>query len=313
MLPKNSRSTDIYDQSYLERLKSLEIKRKVIVDILKNYKNIDRAKVEVLINNFEHPDSQGLRKINPIIFSFLLDSLFNIQENIEIKIAEFEKNRISRYVLFEILFWAKPSAYPFPNERIENYKAFISKKRLKLKEIKLENFLQLYAIESVESENFLKDVKEAIFKVNPENLEEYLWVKDFVEYLSPIEKSEIKKKVHPYVWKVLSSKEQNIPVIIDGNNVLLAPELRGPDKIDSLLEHISRLAPTYFPFYLVFDANAKYKFRTSYFNYKRTYYHSPADELILGLAKEVKGVVCSKDKFKDYNTDIKNIWYDLKF
>jgi hypothetical protein len=101
-------------------------------------------------------------------------------------------------------------------------------------------------------------------------------------------------------------------VVIDGSNILLAFELRGPERIDTLLELISKLDQTYFPFYLVFDANAKYKFHTRYFNYKRTYYHSPADELILGLAREVRGVVCSKDKFKDYNMNIRNIWYDLR-
>ncbi|QIV78009.1 ribonuclease [Fervidobacterium pennivorans] len=309
---KSFRNADIYDQAYLERLRSLEIKRKVIVDILKNYKALDKAKVEVLTKNLEHPNKQGLRRINPIILSFLLDSLFTIRESIEIKISEFEKNKLSRYVLFEILFWSKPSTYPFPNEKVENYKAFLAKKRQKLKEAKLENFLQLYALESIEKDTFLRDVKEEIFKVKPENLEEYLWINDFVDYLSPIEKSEIKNKVHPYVWKVLNSKSKTIPVVIDGNNILLASELRGPERIDALLELISKLDQTYFPFYLVFDANAKYKFHTRYFNYKRTYYHSPADELILGLAREIKGVVCSKDKFKDYNMNIRNIWYDLK-
>ncbi|WP_448378152.1 ribonuclease [Fervidobacterium sp.] len=311
-MSKVFRNADIYDQAYLERLRSLEIKRKVIVDILKNYKSLDKAKLEVLTKNLEHPDKQGLKKVNPIIFSFLLDSLFTIQESIEIKTSEFEKNKLSRYVLFEILFWSKPSAYPFPDEKVENYKVFLAKKRQKLKEANLENFLQLYALESIEKDTFLRDVKEAIFKVKPENLEEYLWINDFVDYLSPIEKSEIKNKVHPYVWKVLSSRSKTIPVIIDGNNILLASELRGPERIDTLLELISKLDQTYFPFYLVFDANAKYKFHTRYFNYKRTYYHSPADELILGLAREVKGVVCSKDKFKDYNMNIRNIWYDLK-
>lgn len=306
------RSHDIYDQAYLERLKSLEIKRKVIFDVLKNYKNIDKGKIEILIRNFEHPDKVGLKKINPLIFSFLLDSLFNIQESIQNKISEFEKNNLSKYVLFEILFWSKPSSYPFPNEKIDNYKSFLSKKREKLKELSLENYLQLYALETVDKETFLKDVKECILKVKPENLEEYIWIRDFIEYLTPIEKNTIKTKVHPYVWKVLSSNTVTTPVVIDGSNILMVSEFRGQEKIDILLEHIAKLNHTYFPFYIVFDANAKYKFHTKYFNYKRTYYHSPADELIIGLAKEIKGVVCSKDKFKDYTLSIKNIWYEMK-
>lgn len=53
---------DIYDQQYLQRLHSLEIKRKVILDILRNYKKIEKEKLEVLIKNLEHPDKVGLKK-----------------------------------------------------------------------------------------------------------------------------------------------------------------------------------------------------------------------------------------------------------
>ncbi|MEJ5258404.1 MAG: ribonuclease [Fervidobacterium sp.] len=302
---------DIYDQQYLQRLHSLEIKRKVILDILRNYKKIEKEKLEVLIKNLEHPDKVGLKKINPLIFSFLIDSLLNIRENLEVKIAEFEKSRISRYVLFEILFWSKPSSYPFPNEKISNYRSFVQQKREKAKKMGVENFLQLYALESVERDTFLKEIKSTVLKIRPENLEEYLWVRDFVEYLTPIEKENLRQKLHPYVWKILISKSTAIPIVIDGNNVLMSPKLKFPEKIDSLLEYIARLNQTYFPFFIVFDENAKYKFRTKYFEYKRVYYHSPADELIIGLAKELGGVVCSQDRFKDYADNIKNIWYEL--
>lgn len=302
---------DIYDQQYLQRLHSLEIKRKVIVDILKNYKKIEKEKLEVLIKNLEHPDKIGLRKVNPLIFSFLMDSLLNIRENIDIKITEFEKSKISKYVLFEILFWSKPSSYPFPNEKITSYKLFVQQKREKVKKFGVENFLQLYALESVEKDTFLKEVKSTILKIKLENIEEYLWVRDFIDYLSPIEREGLKQKLHPYVWKVLTTKNSAIPIVIDGNNVLMCAKLKNPEKIDSLLEHIARLSQTYFPFYIVFDENAKYKFHTKYFEYKRVYYHSPADELIIGLAKELGGVVCSQDRFKDYNDGVKNIWYEL--
>jgi len=308
----SKKRVDIYDQAYLERLRSLEIKRKVILDIFKKYKEIDKGKIEVLFTNFEHPDKVGLKKVNPIIFSFLINSLFNIQENLQNKIDEFEKNKLSKYVLFEILFWSKPSSFPFPNEKIDNYKNFLSKKRERLRELNLDNYLQLYALESTEKETFLKEVKESILRVTPENLEEHIWIKDFVEYLSPIEKNAIKSKVHPYVWKVLSSHAPTTPVVIDGSNILMISEFKGPEKIDILLEYIAKLSHTYFPFYIVFDANAKYKFHTKYFNYKRTYYHSPADELVIGLAKEIKGVVCSKDRFKDYSQHVKNIWYEIR-
>ncbi|MGC8955207.1 MAG: ribonuclease [Fervidobacterium sp.] len=303
--------TDIYSQEYVERLKNLEIKRKVILDVLRDYKKVNKQKILVLVRNFERPEKEGLNKINPFAFSFLLHSLFNINESIENKIVEFEKNKLSRYVLFEILFWVKPSSFPFPSGEVKSYKQFLISQRNKLKEHKLENFMQLYALESVQNDTFIKDIFEKILLVKPETLEEHLWIKDFAHYLSPIEKNKVKSKIHPYVWKVLTADARTMPVIIDGNNILMSKHLRGPEKIDVLLEYISKLDKVYFPFYIVFDENAKYKFQTRYFNYKKTYYHSPADELIISLAKEYNGVVCSMDRFKDYNIEVKNIWYEL--
>ncbi|MFN4201417.1 MAG: ribonuclease, partial [Fervidobacterium gondwanense] len=151
-----------------------------------------------------------------------------------------------------------------------------------------------------------------ILNVTLGNIDEYLWIRDFFMYLDAVEKSEIKMKIHPYIFKVLSTNCKLIPVVIDGNNILMAENLKGPDRIATLLEHVAKLDKTYFPFYIVFDENAKYKFKTAYFSYKRTYYHSPADEFILNLAKEINGVVCSRDRFKDYGGDIVNIWYQLK-
>lgn len=301
---------DIYSQQYIERLKDLEIKRKVILDVLRDYKNINKQKIATLERNFERPEKTGLNRVNPFIFSFLLSNLFNVNESIESKIIEFERNKISKYVLFEILFWAKPSSFPFPDENIKNYKDFLNKKRKKLKESNLENYLQLYALESSEKDTFIKDIAKKVLEAKPENLEDYIWMRDFISYLDPVEKNNVKSKVHPYVWKVLSSNK-TIPVVIDGNNILMSSKLIGSEKIDVLLMHIAKLDRTYFPFYIVFDENAKYKFRTKYFNYKRTYYHSPADELIINLAKELKGVVCSMDKFKEYDS-VENIWYQLK-
>ena len=308
----NNKYVDIYSQEYLERIKSLEVKRRVILDILKEYKSMNQQKIGVLIRNFERPEKADLKKINPLTFSFLLHSLFNINESIENKIIEFEKNKISRYVLFEILFWAKPSLYPFPTDNIKNYKDFLVKQKKKLKELNLENFVQLYALESAQKDTFIKDIIQKAISITPETLEEYLWMRDFIKYLNPIESKSLKARLHPYVWKVLSSKENTIPVIIDGNNILMSKNIKGPEKIDSLLELIAKLDKVYFPFYIVFDENAKYKFHTKYFNYKKTYYHSPADELIINLAKEYKGVVCSMDRFKEYEINIKNIWYELK-
>ncbi|MFN6992179.1 MAG: ribonuclease, partial [Fervidobacterium sp.] len=305
-MKNNNQIELLYTQQYRERLKSLELKRKVILDIFKNYKSITGESMKVLERNFERPEKVELNKINPLILSMLLHSLFNISENLENKIIEFEKNRTSKYILFEILFWAQPSKYPFPNCKIKDYKEFFNQKKKRMKELNLGNFLELYAFESVQKDDFLQEIKDNIMHLTLYNIDEYLWMRDFFMYLDVMEKNEVKMKIHPYIYKVLSTNSTLIPVVIDGNNILMCEALKGPDKISTLLEHISKLDKAYFPFYIVFDENAKYKFETKYFSHKRTYYHSPADEFILRLAKEINGVVCSRDRFKDYGHEVLN-------
>jgi len=303
---------DLYKQEFIERLNSLTRKRKVILDILKDYKKLNKGKMESLIRNFERPEKEELRRVNPLIFSFLLDNLFNSKDTIGSKIADFERNSVSRYILFEILFWSKPSVYPFPSSKIISYKDFLREKRAKLNETRLNDFLELYALETVSEDNFISEIKKEIVNITPLELEKHLWMKDFINYLDPIEKNSLRPKIHPYVWKVLTCHMFEKPLVIDGSNVLMISELKGPEKIDTLLSMIAKLEKAYFPFYIVFDANAKYKFSTKYFNYDKVYYHSPADELVLGLATELNAVVCSRDRYREYNSNIHNVWYDLK-
>ncbi|WP_241498816.1 ribonuclease [Fervidobacterium thailandense] len=303
--------SDIYSQQFLERLKSLETKRKVIVSVLSNYRNLSKGGVEVLVKNLELSDGKSLGKVNPLILSFLIDNLINSQDHLEAKVLEFERYGIPKAVVYELIFWMQPSKFPFPNGKIENYRDFLKSKREELRRLGLDSFLELYAYESAERENFITEIKSKILLIKPENIEDNLWLTDFLKYLSPVERSELRSKVHPYVWKVLSNPQPSVPVVIDGSNVLMQKELRGPEKIDDLLSKIATLKETYFPFFIVFDANAKYKFNTRYFNYKRTYLHSPADELILSLCKQYNAVVCSKDRFREYEVAVENIWYKL--
>ncbi|HCI28729.1 MAG TPA: ribonuclease [Fervidobacterium sp.] len=303
---------NLYKQEFIERFNSLVGKRKIILDILKDYRELNKGKIESLIRNFERPEKEDLKKTNPLVFSFLLDNLFNGRDTIESKITDFERNSISKYVLFEILFWSKPSTYPFPSSKISNYRDFIKEKKSKLNELKLENFLELRALETISEDGFIDEIKKEIIRITPLELEDYLWMRDFVNYLDGVERNSVKSMIHPYVWRVLTCKNFEKPLIIDGNNILMISELKGPEKIDTLLSLVSKLDKIYFPFYVVFDANAKYKFNTKYFKYKRVYYHSPADELILGLAKELNAVVCSRDRYREYSSKIRNIWHELK-
>ncbi|HCF37674.1 MAG TPA: hypothetical protein DER56_01135, partial [Thermosipho africanus] len=43
------------------------------------------------------------------------------------------------------------------------------------------------------------------------------------------------------------------------------------------------------------------------FKLPNVYFHSPADELIISLAKTKKGKIISKDKFRDWDKNIKKL------
>lgn len=301
----------MYGSEYVERLKTLTSKRKVILDVLKNRAKLTRGAVEVLVRNLERPERVDLARVNPLLLSMLVENLISGRGTLSEKVLAFESYGISKFVVYELLFWMQPSKYPFPSVHVANYGDYLAAMRRELRSKGLDNFLELYALESANKETFLQEVFDKVRAVTPESLEENIWLKEFVHQLTPIDRAELRRAVNPYVWRVLTAHHFAAPVVIDGSNVLMQSELRGPDRIDDLLERISTLPEVYFPFYIVFDENARYKFNSRYLNYKRSYHHSPADELIVSLCIEKRAVVCSKDRFREYEIPTRNIWYEI--
>ncbi len=308
---------NIYDERFLERLKSLKIKRSAIIDILKKKDFLSQSTLKVLANNLEHPKSKIISKTDPIDFTFFLENLIYSKSSLEERIEFAESIDYPITLAFEILFWVSPEKFPFPKKEVKNlseFKTILKEQKELLKKTGLTNFLELYALQSVEKESFFEDIKSNLINVNKMNLEENLWIVDFWRKLSPVQKKEVEKLLDKYVLYVLenlSKGRKGIPVVIDGNNVFLSTELKytKEDKIDVVLNYLTRLKELYFPYYIVFDNNAPYIFDTGYFDHKNTYFHSPADELLIEIAKERNGVIFSKDKFRNYAENIKTLWF----
>ncbi len=145
-------------------------------------------------------------------------------------------------------------------------------------------------------------------KLAPWDIEE-----DFIEELrnacdlSNDFKREVELNVHPYIVSVVFNKK-NTPVVVDGSNFLWKHDL-APTAFEELFFYFSTHRPVFYPFWVVFDKNVKHIVPWTYqealeriLKSKRVYQHSPADELIISLAREKKAVIMSDDKFKEYDT-----------
>ncbi len=289
----------------------------MIIDVLKKREILSPSALKVLANNFEHPKSKSVSKTDPVNFALFLENLVYSNSTLEERLKFTTNIGYPLTLALEILFWIAPEKFPFPKKELKSYsefKTFLKEQKDLLKKTNLSNFLELYALQSIEKENFFEDIKSNLLKINKMNLEENLWLADFWKNLSPVQKKEIGKSLDKYVLYVLekSSKgKKGIPIVIDGNNVFLSNELKytKEDKIDVVLNYIATLKEFYFPYYIVFDNNAPYIFDTEYFDHKNAYFHSPADELLIEIAKERNGVIFSKDKFRNYAEKIKTLWF----
>ncbi len=147
----------------------------------------------------------------------------------------------------------------------------------------------------------------------PEDLAEDL--KTAVELSEDFE-IELSLRVHPYVHAVATSRKWK-SLILDGNNFLWRHGLC-PSAFEELFLELSSMRPIYFPVYIVFDANVRYvvpkdalKDLEGILLSKRVFLHSPADELIVSLARQKDADVMSEDKFRDYGFKGRIIGYPV--
>ncbi len=129
-------------------------------------------------------------------------------------------------------------------------------------------------------------------------------------------RDELSISVHPYIVKVVLSKKSR-PLVIDGNNFLWKYDLCVV-RFEDLFLALSNEKKTFYPVYIVFDGNVEHIVPKSGKNLlddiissKFTYRHSPADELIISLARQKGAVVMSEDRFRDYDFKGERIGYPI--
>ncbi len=128
-----------------------------------------------------------------------------------------------------------------------------------------------------------------------------------VAEISTRARQKLSECMESYLFSSLVRKPKS-PVVIDGNNFLWKHDL-SPSAFGDLFDCLSTLKPFYFPFWVVFDRSAPHIIPASerevfeqISKSSRVFFHSPADELLISLAREKRAAILSDDKFRDYDT-----------
>ncbi|MBO8140350.1 MAG: hypothetical protein H0Z22_07780 [Thermosipho sp. (in: Bacteria)] len=304
----------IYDPEFLDRYHELKRKRSVIFNILKNINSINRNSYKILIKNLEGKLKEKLKKIDFTYFSMYTSNLLNGKGAIKKRLETFNELGISPNEIAEILFWANPKKFPFPSYQKSYTKEFIKSELKRLKNYNLDDFLQLYALDTYKKfkNNFLTDIIMEINSLKIYDFEKIRWINELIRELDPISKQKIKEEINVdrYIKKALFSKPVS-EVILDGSNIIHWTIPPSVNNIEKVIYKLATLKKLYFPFYIVFDKNAKYQFSSSIFEYPNVYFFSPADKFIIDLAISKKAKIISKDKFRDWNIDTKKYLLDI--
>ena len=211
----------IYDPEFQLRLTTLKGKRKVIISILKKLNNLNKKNYNILIKNLENENlKKKLKNIDIMHFSLYTSNLLFGKGKLKERLYKFKEIGISPNEIAEILFWANPRKFPFPNISKKYDNDYFNIQTKKLKKHNASDFLELYAIESIKKNNLTDDIISEINTITFHNINKKLWLKDLIKELDPITKKRIKDKIiiHPYLERALFSTPK-CPVILDGNNI----------------------------------------------------------------------------------------------
>ena len=167
------------------------------------------------------------------------------------------------------------------------------------------------------SMNLIRDLK----RFDPVSLDEK-FVMDLIEEFRTLRYDELRifkerfeeERIHPYISRLLTDfKSKRFGAVIDGSNIYHAGLKPSLSNFERLFLSMSRFRFILFPLRFVFDENIIYilraeekiKFERTFMKSRKVVLHSPADEMILNMAKNTGYFVISKDRFRDYN--LKNI------
>ncbi|MGJ8454861.1 hypothetical protein ACSFC1_06100 [Pseudothermotoga sp. U03pept] len=308
---------NIYDFDYLIRMRKLQIKRERVVQVLKRVEPWSQEDLQILSNNLLGPMRKIVKDETAEFFQSCLTELFVKGRPLAERLKILSKKlSISTVACLEPLFWLKPSLYPPPSEEMlalvdtEELFSFVSISRKLLRESMLKDFIEFQAAltksETSEVAWFIDEINH-ITVYDCVKIEPY---RQLYKELDQVIQTEVDSKLrcHPYVKGALKRKAKQ-PMVLDGSNIFMLR--RRLSDLEFVLEEIARGDHFFYPFWVVFDRNiihlVKDEITSPWFKSPLVYLHSPADELILKIAKEENAVILSSDRFRQWGTDLPRI------
>ncbi|WP_448536093.1 hypothetical protein [Pseudothermotoga sp.] len=302
---------DVYDPGFLTRLRILQIRRKNQLENLRRLRDEDEGGILFLRNSlgpirFAQVSEKLLKSLRSLVYDrgAMIDKLKKFAKlNGSIEIAGLEP-----------FFWLRPRQFPPPSDELMQLVSardvldFVKAARSLLSESKLEDFLELQAAIMKGGNEGIDWLAEQINSVRITHMSELNVLGELFRELDEFSKADVlrKLKCHPYVRAALLRRPVRA-VVLDGSNIA---RLRGRlSDIGFVLERLANFDEFYYPYYLVFDKNIRHIFNedSDWFYAERTYFHSPADELIISIAIEKNAVVISNDRFEEWNRKIDRV------
>jgi hypothetical protein len=301
----------VYDPSFLTRLRILQIRRKNQLERLRRFRDEDEAGILFLRNSlgpirFAQVSEKLLKSLRSLVYDrgAMIDKLKRFaMVNDSIEIAGLEP-----------FFWLRPRQFPPPSDELMQLVSardvldFVKAARSLLSESRLEDFLELQAAIMKGGNEALDWFVEQINSVRITLTNELDVLTELFRELDEFSKVDVlrKLKCHPYIRAALLRRPVRA-VVLDGSNIA---RLRGRlSDIGFVLERLANFDEFYYPYYLVFDKNIRHIFNedSEWFYAERTYFHSPADELIISIAIEKNAVIVSNDRFEEWNCKIDRV------
>jgi len=302
---------NVYDPGFLTRLRVLQIKRKNQLEYLRRLRDEDGAGILFLQNSLGPiRTAQASEKLLKSLRSLVYGSGTMIE-----KLRKFAKINASIEIAgLEPFFWLRPRQFPPPSYELmelindRDVLNFVKHARQLLAESKLDDFLELQAALMRGGNEGVGWLVEQINSIRITHMSELETLIELFKELDEFSRADVlsRLKCHAYVRAALLKRPVRA-VVLDGSNIA---RLRGKlSDIDFVLERLANFEEFYYPYYLVFDRNIKHIFAedSEWFYAERTYFHSPADELIISIALEKNAVVVSNDKFDEWNSEIERL------
>jgi hypothetical protein len=292
---------DIYDPGYIEGLDFYKKRRDTIFKYLKSTSDWTAGTLKVLAKNFLRIDEKRLSRVDPLVLSMVVNNLLTGRGNLRDRLNEFEYVKLTAMEGIEFLFWANPEKFPLPDKAYIDPIKYIKIMRSELKKAGFKNFIELELFKNGFRDTFKREIIDTIRHLTIND--DMGFARELYNYLDPLSKAEVEQDhtINPYIMTMLKHKVDGT-VVVDGSNILMLDSFPDLKNIDNLFRGLSKYKKRYYPVYLVFDNNAQFMVNMGkWSNYKYTYFHSPADELILSMAKNKKCPVISRDKYRDWS------------